>query len=105
MIKKNIIPLMLKDDVTFKGVGFESSYKLMLQLLCNTHILHYNLCNQSPQYGLRKKIICFVKNERSNLNTMTITLKSIVRCEILSLDKRFQCTCFDHIFKNNVNTL
>ncbi len=29
---------------------FESSYKYMLQLLCNTHILHYKLCSQSPQF-------------------------------------------------------
>jgi hypothetical protein len=41
----------------------------------------------------------FIFKQRSNLNTMTIILKSIVRCEILSLDKRFKGTCFDHVFK------
>jgi hypothetical protein len=34
------------------------------------------------QYGLRKKIIANVKDERSNLTTMTTTLKSIMKCEV-----------------------
>jgi hypothetical protein len=35
-----------------------------------------------------KKIIAYVKNEGSNLNTMIITLKSIVSCDILGLAKQ-----------------
>jgi hypothetical protein len=45
-------------------------------------------------YGLGKKKIAYVKDEGSNLNTMMNTLKSIVRCENLSLDESFQGTCF-----------
>ncbi len=30
------------------------------------------------QYGLTKNIIAYVKDEGANLNTMTITLKSII---------------------------
>jgi hypothetical protein len=32
-----------------------------------------NLTNLLDQYGLRNKIIAYVKDEGSNLNTMTIT--------------------------------
>jgi hypothetical protein len=49
------------------------------------------------QYGL-KKIIAYVKDEGSNLNIVTITLKSIVKCEVLTLDENFQGTCFGHSF-------
>jgi hypothetical protein len=38
----------------------------------------------------RNKIIAYVKDEGSNLNTMTIALKSIVKCEVLGLDESFQ---------------
>ncbi len=37
------------------------------------------------KYNLREKIVSYVKDEGSNLNTMTITLKSIVNCNILGL--------------------
>ncbi len=50
------------------------------------------------QYGLRKKIITYVKYKRSNLNIMTIVLKSIVRCQLLSLDEGFQGSFFGHVF-------
>ncbi len=32
------------------------------------------------KYGLRKKIIVYVKDESSNLNAMTTTLKVVVNC-------------------------
>jgi hypothetical protein len=41
-----------------------------------------NLIKLLNQYGLRKKMIAYVKDERSNLITMTTTLKSIMRCEV-----------------------
>ncbi len=39
-----------------------------------------------------------MKDEGSNLNTLTNALKSIVKCEILGLEESFQGTCFDHAF-------
>ncbi len=39
-----------------------------------------------------------MKDEVSNLTIMTIALKSIVKCEVLSLDESFQGTCLDHVF-------
>jgi len=36
-------------------------------------------------YGLRKKIIVFVKDEGSNFNAMTGALKFVVNCEFLGL--------------------
>jgi hypothetical protein len=41
------------------------------------------------KYGLRKKIIVYVKNEGSNLNAMIIALKAVVNCESFGLEKSF----------------
>jgi hypothetical protein len=51
------------------------------------------------QYGLRKKIISYVKNKWSNLNAMiVIILKSIVKCQVLPINEHFQGICFGHGF-------
>jgi hypothetical protein len=51
------------------------------------------------QYGWKKKkIIAFVKNEGSDLTTMIIALKSIIKCEVLGLDESFEDTCVGHVF-------
>jgi hypothetical protein len=39
-----------------------------------------------------------VKDERSNLNAMTIALKSIIKYEVLGLGESFHGTCFGHFF-------
>jgi hypothetical protein len=57
-----------------------------------------NLTKLLDQYGLRKKKITHVKDERSNLNTRTIVLKSIIKYEVLGLDESFHGTCFGHAF-------
>ncbi len=49
-------------------------------------------------YGLRNKIITYVKDEGSNLNKLTNALKSIIKCETLGLEKNFQGICFNHSF-------
>jgi hypothetical protein len=43
---------------------------------------------------LEEIIIVYVKDEGSNLNT--ITLKTIVSCDILGLEESYQGTCFWH---------
>ncbi len=48
--------------------------------------------------SLRKKYIVYVKDEGSNLNAMTFTLKSIVRCETLGLQKKFIGMYFRLVF-------
>jgi hypothetical protein len=63
-----------------------------------------NLIELLDQYGLKKKI-AYVKNEGSNLTTMTTTLKSIVKCEVLGLDEIFQGTCFGHVFRVHASML
>ncbi len=39
-----------------------------------------------------------LKMKGPNLNVMTIALTSIVRYELLGLDKKFQDTCFGYVF-------
>jgi hypothetical protein len=39
--------------------------------------------------GLRNKIITYVKDEGSNLNTLTSVLKFAVKCETLDLEESF----------------
>jgi hypothetical protein len=40
-------------------------------------------------YASRKKTIVYVNDERSNLNIVIITLKSIVNCDMLGLEENF----------------
>jgi hypothetical protein len=41
------------------------------------------------KYGLRKKIIAYVKDEGSNFNTMATTLKVVVNYESFGLEENF----------------
>jgi hypothetical protein len=50
------------------------------------------------QYDLRMKIIAYVKDQSAILNAMTITLKSIMNCEVFGMEGSFQGTCFGHAF-------
>jgi hypothetical protein len=50
------------------------------------------------QFGLRKIIIAYVKNESFSLNAMTFTLKIVVNYETLGLQESFNGTCFWHDF-------
>ncbi len=70
---------------------FEAT-KIIRQTLAN------NLTKLLDQYGLRNKIITYVKDEGSNLNTMTIGLNFVIKCEILGLDENFQGAYFGHVF-------
>jgi hypothetical protein len=57
-----------------------------------------NLIDLLDAYGLRNKIITYVKDEGSNLNTLTNALKFVVKCEALGLEESFQGTYFGHVF-------
>jgi len=48
-----------------------------------------NVIELLDSYALKKKIIVYVKDEGSNLNTMTTTLKSVVTCDVLGLEEIF----------------
>ncbi len=51
------------------------------------------------KYNLKKKMIAYVKDKGSNLNTsMTTILKSVVNCNILGLQENLQGSCFGHAF-------
>jgi hypothetical protein len=47
------------------------------------------LTNLLDEYGLRNKIITYVKNEGSNLTTMVSFAKFVVKCEALGLEESF----------------
>jgi hypothetical protein len=57
-----------------------------------------NLTKWLNEYGLRKKFLIYVKDERSSTNVMIIVLKSIMSCEGLGLWESFQNSYFDHDF-------
>jgi hypothetical protein len=44
-------------------------------------VLTRNLIELLDAYGLRNKIIAYVKDEGSNVNTLTKALKFLVKCE------------------------
>jgi len=49
-------------------------------------------------FGLRTKIITFVKDEVLNLNAMTFALRFLMSCDILGLKESFNGSCFGHVF-------
>jgi hypothetical protein len=57
-----------------------------------------NLIEILEKYNLKKKIIFYVKDERSNLNTMIVALKVVISYNNLSLEESYQSTCFGHAF-------
>ncbi len=61
-------------------------------------VLAKNLTKFLDTYGLRKKIITYVKDEGSNLNSMTIALKLVMNCETLELEECYQGNCIGRAF-------
>jgi hypothetical protein len=57
-------------------------------------ILTRHLIKLLNTYGWTKKFLFIVKDDGSNLNVITPTLKSIVSCEYLGLEENFQGSCF-----------
>jgi hypothetical protein len=57
-----------------------------------------NLIELLDAYGLRNKIISYVKDEGSKLNTLNNVLEFVVKCETLGLEESFQGTYFGHVF-------
>ncbi len=51
--------------------------------------LAINLIELLVTYVLRNKIIAYVKDEGSNLNTLTNVLNFVFKCETLSLEESF----------------
>jgi hypothetical protein len=68
-------------------------------------ILGKNLIALLGNYALRRKIIVYVKNKGSNLNTMTITLKSIVSCDVIGLEENFKTFVLVMHFLKLINML
>jgi hypothetical protein len=56
--------------------------------------LDVNLSNLLDSFGLRKKIIAFVKDEGANLNVMTLTLRFVVSYDISRVGREFQWKLF-----------
>jgi hypothetical protein len=47
-------------------------------------------------FGLLDKVIAYVKDEGSNLSTLTSALTSVVTCSPLQLTSSFVGSCFGH---------
>jgi hypothetical protein len=57
-----------------------------------------NLIDLLDAYGLRNKIVTYVKDEGSNVNTLTSVLKYIIKYGTSGLKESFQGTYFGHVF-------
>jgi hypothetical protein len=71
----------------------------------NGQTLAKNLIELLDNYALKKNIITYVKDEGSNLNTMTTTLKSIIICDMLIWRKAFRAFVLVMHFSKLVNML
>jgi len=56
------------------------------------------LTNLLDKYDLKKNINVHVKNERSNLNTLTIVFNYVVSFNVLGFIESFQSSYFNHAF-------
>jgi hypothetical protein len=63
-----------------KFIGLFEATKITRQTLPN------NLTKSIDQHGQKSKIIAYVKDVGTNLNTMTIVLKFVIKCEVFNLD-------------------
>jgi len=61
---------------TLITIGLFETTKIIGQTLVN------NLTKLLEEYGLRNKSIAYVNDEGSSLNTMTIALKFVIKCEV-----------------------
>jgi hypothetical protein len=62
-------------------------------------MLAKNLIDLLDAYDLQNKVITYLKDEGSNLNSLTnCAWKPIVKCETLGLKESFQGTYFGHVF-------
>ncbi len=48
------------------------------------------------KFGLTSKVLCYVKDEGTNLTSMIIALKSVISCEAFNLLVPFDGACFGH---------
>jgi hypothetical protein len=53
-------------------------------------------CFKHDKYGLKIKVLAYIKNEGANLVAMTTLLKIVVRFKSLGLEEPLQGTCFGH---------
>jgi len=54
------------------------------------------------KFGLSSKILCYVKDEGTNLWTMTTTLKLVISCEAFNLLAPFDGACFGHVISKKI---
>jgi hypothetical protein len=75
--------------IKISGVNWQSKH-IAIKVFEATHVIWHALVtcliNLLNKHGLRKKIMVYVKVDRSNHNAMTNALKSIMSCETLSLE-------------------
>jgi hypothetical protein len=78
-------------------IGLFETTKITRQtLVMNLNKLLYS-------FGLRKKIITFVKYEGTNWNAMISTLMFVVNYDIMGLEESFNGSCFGHFFPRHAN--
>ncbi len=49
------------------------------------------------EFGFTSKVLCYVKDEGTNLVSMTTTIEFVISCGALSLLVLFHGACFGHI--------
>ncbi len=57
-------------------------------LQLNNLFTHFDLCD---------KVIAFINNESTNLNTLTNALTSIMSCVTLMLAQAYASSCYGHV--------
>lgn len=92
---------MLDLVVNFLRINWQSKHVtigLFEILKTNGQTLKKKIQNLLNFFGLRKKVLTYVKDKGKNLNTMIIVLKFAIGCDVLRLEEKIQRTFFNHAF-------
>ncbi len=83
--------------IIFLGFDWKSKHVIFsLFEVIKTIDMHWkkNLIDLLDAYGVKNKTITYVKNKVSNMNTMIRVLKSIMKCEVLGIEKKLSRNMF-----------
>jgi hypothetical protein len=84
------------------------SYHVTIGLLIDNDTTKHGLARElkamSKSFHLTYKILCYVKNENTNLGNITMIVKLVISCETLTLFTPFDGACFGHAMNKAMNS-
>lgn len=93
--------------INFLTINWKSSHVTIGLLIDNDttkHGLARELEAMSKSFHLSYTILCYVKNENTNLGNITMIGKLMISCEALTLSTPFYGACLGHAMNKAMNS-